>query len=396
MTPEGWEHLSVEEALVATARIGWKGLSKSDFTTIGPYLITGMHFSNEGTVNWNECFRIPQWRYDESPEVIVRANDVLLTKDGTIGKVAYVTTMPGPAALNSHLYLLRPRDGSLTPRFLYYVLQSSSFRQFVGLNATGSTITGLPWKTFRKFTIEVPPLAEQRKIAAILSSVDDAIESTQAVIDQLSVVKKAMMAELLTRGLPGRHTEFKQTEIGEVPEDWEVVLTGDVLAKLHVGLRFEKRTVSEHGTIPVLDQSQTGLLGFHNDKAGIGASVLEPVVTFANHTCAVRWMDQPFSVIQNVFPLRGSRGVTTRFLYYLLQTRLTPSGYKGHWPELVESHSVVPSMDEQSAITGLLDSIEVRIASEVLVSRALSATKSALMSVLLSGELRVTPNGPAP
>ena len=60
------------------------------------------------------------------------------------------------------------------------------------------------------------PLPEQRKIAAILSSVDDAIEKTQAVIDQVQVVKRGLMQELLTRGLPGRHTRFKQTEIGEI------------------------------------------------------------------------------------------------------------------------------------------------------------------------------------
>ena len=63
-----------------------------------------------------------------------------------------------------------------------------------------------------------PPLPEQRKIAAILSSVDDAIEKTQAVIDQLQVVKRGLMQELLTRGLPGRHTQFKPTEIGNVPK----------------------------------------------------------------------------------------------------------------------------------------------------------------------------------
>ena len=65
-----------------------------------------------------------------------------------------------------------------------------------------------------------PPLPEQRKIAAILSSVDDAIEKTQAVIDQVQVVKKGLMQELLTRGIPGRHTRFKKTEIGEIPEEW--------------------------------------------------------------------------------------------------------------------------------------------------------------------------------
>src|ERR1019366_1067645 len=72
-----------------------------------------------------------------------------------------------------------------------------------------------------------------------LTSVDDAIESTQAVIDQLGVVKKAMMAELLRRGLPGRHARFKQTEIGEVPEEWEIIPLGD-LARVERG-KFSHR-----------------------------------------------------------------------------------------------------------------------------------------------------------
>ena len=69
--------------------------------------------------------------------------------------------------------------------------------------------------------VALPPLPEQRKIAAILSAVDEVIEKTEAVIESLQTLKKAMMQELLTRGLPGRHTRFKQTEIGEIPEEWE-------------------------------------------------------------------------------------------------------------------------------------------------------------------------------
>ncbi|MFO0755692.1 MAG: restriction endonuclease subunit S [Byssovorax sp.] len=92
--------------------------------------------------------------------------------------------------------------------------------------ASGTKMPRTSWSLLAPFDLEVPPLPEQRKIAAILSSVDDAIEATQAVIDQLGVVKKAMMAELLTRAASGRHTRFKQTDIGEVPEK-DVVPLGE-------------------------------------------------------------------------------------------------------------------------------------------------------------------------
>jgi restriction endonuclease S subunit len=93
---------------------------------------------------------------------------------------------------------------------------------------TGSTNQiELSKSQFAGLRLLLPPLPEQRKIAAILSSVDEATETTQAIIDQLQVVKQAMMAELLTRGIPGQHTRFKRTEIGEVPEAWDTTTLGE-------------------------------------------------------------------------------------------------------------------------------------------------------------------------
>ena len=89
--------------------------------------------------------------------------------------------------------------------------------------ANGITRFGLRAGDIERVSILLPSPPEQRKIAAILSSVDGAIEKTQAVIDHVQVVKRGLMQELLTRGLPGRHTRFKQTEIGEIPAKWKVV-----------------------------------------------------------------------------------------------------------------------------------------------------------------------------
>src|SRR5690554_5170501 len=76
------------------------------------------------------------------------------------------------------------------------------------------------WKAFCSIKLASPPLPEQKKIAAILSSVDEAIEATEAVIEQTRTVKKGLLQELLTRGIG--HTEFKKTAIGEIPRSWEV------------------------------------------------------------------------------------------------------------------------------------------------------------------------------
>ena len=83
----------------------------------------------------------------------------------------------------------------------------------------GSTFDAINGADLRNLPVPLPPLAEQRKIAVILTSVDEAIQATEAVIAQTRRVKEGLLQELLTKGIG--HTRFKQTEIGEIPEGWE-------------------------------------------------------------------------------------------------------------------------------------------------------------------------------
>ena len=105
--------------------------------------------------------------------------------------------------------------------FTYYALQSSIVQDLITIHADAGTTIKHAGKSIPHIRIPAPPISEQKKIAAILSCVDDAIQATQAVIDQTRRVKQGLMQQLLTRGIG--HTQFKQTEIGEIPEEWEVV-----------------------------------------------------------------------------------------------------------------------------------------------------------------------------
>ena len=117
--------------------------------------------------------------------------------------------------------VVRPGD-RVDGSFLYQHVMSDGFVEFLKPRMRGSNYPAVKGADVEEYTLSLPSLAEQRKIAATLSSVDDAIEKTQAVIDQVQVVKRGLMRDLLTRGVPGRHTRFKKTEVGEMPEEWEL------------------------------------------------------------------------------------------------------------------------------------------------------------------------------
>ena len=182
-------------------RIGWQGLKQSEFTTDDqqPFLITGMNFK-DGAIRWSEVYHISEARYEMAPDIQLRPHDVLMTKDGTIGKVLYIDAIPfpGKASLNSHLLLFRPVGSSYIPKYLYYQLGSRRFKEFVELSKSGTTFFGLSQAAVASYSVLLPPLAEQARIAAVLSDMDNVIAACEAELAKASRIKQGMMQELLT------------------------------------------------------------------------------------------------------------------------------------------------------------------------------------------------------
>jgi len=140
----------------------------------------------------------------------------------------------------------------LNSNFLKQIFLSKKFNAQKNIFCTGTTQKAISSKGIEQIRIFLPPLPEQLKIAAILSSVDDAIEKTKAVIEQTKVVKKGLMQELLTRGIPGRPKKFKKTPVGEIPEEWDVVRLKDI-AKVQTGVaKNSKKKKEKPLTLPYL------------------------------------------------------------------------------------------------------------------------------------------------
>ena len=256
-----------------------------------------------------------------------------------------------------------------------------------------------------------PP--EQRKIAAILSSVDDAIEKTQAVIDQVQVVKRGLMQELLTRGLPGWHTRFKQTEIGEMPEEWEVVELASV-ASVERG-KFAHRPRNDPrfygGEFPFIQTGDVaacdGLIDTYSqtlNEDGLAISRLFPSGTIVM-TIAANIGSTGITTFDVAFPdslvgIQTGPRIETRFLELVLRTRrreldkVAPeSAQKNINLNTLKPLKIpLPRMSEQTKISARVWSAITSLKNACGHLEGLTLVKSALMSVLLTGELRVTPD----
>ncbi len=195
----GFKNMNLVANSTLKARIGWQGLTTAEYLDSGySYLITGTDFAN-GKIAWDTCHYVDKHRYDQDPNIQVVNGDVLITKDGTIGKVAIVSGLSKKATLNSGVFVLRPKSSAYDHRYVYYVLLSHIFTDFLDKLAAGSTINHLYQKDFINFEFDVPPtVAEQTAIAEILSDMDAEIDALTAKLNKLRHIKQGMMSELLT------------------------------------------------------------------------------------------------------------------------------------------------------------------------------------------------------
>ena len=199
--PEGWSVIPMKHYFYMKGRIGWQGLKADEFMEEGPYLVTGTDFKN-GRVNWNTCYHITEERYQEAPEIHVHEGDVLLTKEGTIGKLAYIEDKPEKVSLNSHLLILRPTKDVIDNYFVFWSLQSSAFKDYSGLASSGSTMASLSQEKIGSYFMALPLVDEQYVIAKYLENktalIDEVINALDAQRTDLNALKQSIISEAVT------------------------------------------------------------------------------------------------------------------------------------------------------------------------------------------------------
>lgn len=201
--PEDWKTIKIKFTSWLKGRIGWDGLKSSEFIEEGPYLITGTDFQ-DGKINWDTCVHITEDRFNEDQLLHIFENDLLITKDGTIGKLAIVKDCPEKVSLNSGVMIIRnTTDWKYIDKYLYYVLSSNQFYLWYELSQTGnSTIRHLYQGQFYDFEYTYPDMITQQHIIDFLdkkcTEIDALISIKQKKIDDLNEYKKSLIYEYVT------------------------------------------------------------------------------------------------------------------------------------------------------------------------------------------------------
>lgn len=199
--PNHWQIKKIKQTSYLKGRVGWKGLTSDEYLVSGyAYLVTGTDFKKK-YIDWKNCYCVAEERYIDDPFIQLRENDLLITKDGTIGKLALVKNLDAPACLNSGIFLLRPENSYITD-FMYWVLSSSVFNTFCDLSSMGSTIQHLYQNVFEEFAVGLPSIEEQVSIVKYLeekiSKIDALITKSQHTINLLTEHRQSLISAAVT------------------------------------------------------------------------------------------------------------------------------------------------------------------------------------------------------
>ena len=201
--PKHWDINKLFNLCTIKGRIGWKGLRSDEFKENSyAYLVTGQDFKS-ADIDWKKCYQIDKERYDEDPYIQLNEGDLLVTKDGSIGKIAKVGKLDKPACLNSGIFVLKQRKDIFYPNYLYWYLESPLLLRYNSfINTGGTTIIHLYQNVFERFTLLIPPMDEQQSIASYLDKkcgeIDKLLEIKKEKLEALKNYKKSVIFEAVT------------------------------------------------------------------------------------------------------------------------------------------------------------------------------------------------------
>ncbi len=229
--PIGWKVLPIGKHIKLQ---GGNAFSASNYVSDGIPLV---RIGNVGKGDFvaSDFVYISEDEHASNESVHLRENDILMGMTGELGKVARIGKQYLPAILNQRVGRVVFKDKDLNPDFTFQIFLSKDFKSKLEKYFIGAAQKNISSSQVESVEVLLPPIKEQQKIAEILGTVDEDIAKTQEVIEATEKIKRGLMQQLFTRGIA--HTKFKETKIGQIPEEWDVVSIRNSSIKLIDGDR---------------------------------------------------------------------------------------------------------------------------------------------------------------
>lgn len=313
-------------------------------------------------------------------------------------------------AYNVALIKAIPQEDVIDKEYLYYFIKNEHlFKLIDGLSQRTSGQTGIDMEILKKYIIPIPTKEEQKKIASILSTVDEQIDNVEALIEKNKELKKGLIQTLLTKGIG--HTKFKTTEIGEIPEEWEVNNLGNIVEvisgatpKTNINEYWDNgdiywatpSDITSNGKYISVTEKKITENGLRNCSAKL--LPIGSILMSSRATIGERCINTvPMTTNQGFKSLVCKDGINNEFIYYyvdILKEKLmglaSGSTFLEVSKKVVEDIKVViPSLEEQEKIASILSEVDKKIDDYENKKQKLEELKKGLMQQLLTGNIRV-------
>ena len=385
--PEEWEISKIKFTTQLNGRIGWQGLTSAEYKEEGPYLITGTDFQN-GTINFETAVHIDEKRWSEASQIQVENGDLLITKDGTVGKVAIISGLDDKASLNSGVLRIQTVD-EIDRKFLYYVLLSDEFWMWFNYTNSGaSTILHLYQNVFDEFTFTFPQKNEQQKIADFLDKKTAQLDKVKSLLEEqiqkLKDYRASLIYETVTKGLD-KTVPMKDSGInwiGQVPEGWGVKRLKYLVNKIgsgktplggseifeETGILFIRSQNVHNGLIQLEDKSTYINRNIHRQMIGTSVEkndILLNITGASIGRVAKYDLDVGANVNQHVCIIRCDRFVLPDYLMYFIMSEFGQFMIKIHqisgnreglsFDNIGNFKIIIPDLDYQYKISQYLN-----------------------------------------
>jgi type I restriction enzyme S subunit len=395
--PKGWKWVKLKN--VCNIIMGQSPPS-STYNKIGE----GVPFL-QGKMEFGEIYPSPI-SYCSEPVKIAEKDDILISVRAPVGDV---NVSPSKVCIGRGLAAIRCKSDKTNYLFIFYSLKYNG-KKFETISA-GSTFKAIRKREIENFAIPLPPLPEQRKIAEILSTVDEAIQKVDEAIARTERLKRGLMQRLLTKGIG--HREFKDTEIGRIPKEWEVVRLKEAV-EINKESRDPTREFPNEEFLYVdIDsvENNTGVISCAKKIQGKEAPSRARRVIHYNDVImsTVRPYLKAFAIIPKELDnqicstgfavLSCGKKILPSYLLYTIFSNIVINQCNkmmvgGQYPALNESQVAkikipLPSHSEQQKIAEILSTIDKKLELERKRKEKLDQIKRSLMNDLLTGKVRV-------